>query len=295
MDQVRMMMINSREDISWSEKSLIFEDLIKPSTCHSWKLYENPFYNPHFHLQKQVKHQCNEQKKFAAAFFNLTFFRSVMETELELARVQMVELKTELELERKARKKAETICKKLANELGEEKKGREAIDRVCEQLAKKISSRQGEIDRMKKEMEEERKMLRIVELLREERVQMKLSEAKILFEEKLLKLGEEKLADQIPDRNQFEEERIANKDTFDPDCVSNKISRMDVIGERSLSSREQAENPHIKRGIKGHIEFPRVVKAIGSKASTKLECQKSQLKILLKQKSPIRSNALILS
>uniref|UniRef100_A0A0V0H1Z1 Putative ovule protein n=1 Tax=Solanum chacoense TaxID=4108 RepID=A0A0V0H1Z1_SOLCH len=59
---------------------------------------------------------------------------------------------------------------------------------------------------------------------------------------------------------------------------------------------QEAENPHIKRGIKGFVEFPKVVRAISSKSrhwGTKLECQKAQLRILLKQKCPIRSNVLL--
>ncbi|PPD96338.1 hypothetical protein GOBAR_DD06650 [Gossypium barbadense] len=60
----------------------------------------------------------------------------------------------------------------------------------------------------------------------------------------------------------------------------------------------ETENPHIKREIKGFVEFPRAVRTVGSKSrhwGSKLECQKAQLRVLLKQKSPIRSNNLIMS
>lgn len=249
-----------------------------------------------------------------------------METELDVARSQIIELKAELDYERKARKKVESLNKRLAKELAEERRGREAMERVCEELAREISSDKEEIDRMKRDMEEERKMLRMAEVLREERVQMKLAEAKMLLEEKLIELEETK-RDKIPG--------LISRASSSSGNLSGKFSRF-VLGEKpiddnididsrdstrlSLGSTEklscndnvncvssmafqrrtstEAENPHIKRGIKGFVEFPRVVRAIGSKSrhwGTKLECQKAQLRILLKQRSPIRSNNLILS
>ncbi|KAK8569792.1 hypothetical protein V6N13_046836 [Hibiscus sabdariffa] len=61
----------------------------------------------------------------------------------------------------------------------------------------------------------------------------------------------------------------------------------------------ETENPHIKRGIKGFVEFPRGVRAMnGSKTrqwGSKLECQKAQLSVLLKHKSPTRSNSIVMS
>ncbi|KAG6636434.1 hypothetical protein CIPAW_11G111200 [Carya illinoinensis] len=198
-----------------------------------------------------------------------------MQSELEFAQAQIIELKAELEYERKTRKKAESMNKRLAKELAQERRGREAMEKVCEELAKEISSDKVEINMMKREMEEERKMLRMAEVLREERVQMKLTEAKFLFEEKL---------------SELERTRIQKKSC---DYNSNGVSLMTI--QRKASP--EPENPHIKRGIKGFVEFPRVVRAMGSKSrhwGTKLECQKSQLRILLKQRSPIRSNNLIL-
>ncbi|KAJ6943779.1 protein BRANCHLESS TRICHOME-like [Populus alba x Populus x berolinensis] len=198
-----------------------------------------------------------------------------MDTELDFARAQILELIAELECERKARKKLETMRKRLAKELAEERRGREALERVCEELAREISSDRDEIDHMKREMGEEREMIRMAAVLREERVQMKLAEAKMLFEEKLLEL-------------------VGTTTQAEPH--QNSTSRMELI-QRSRESPEP-ENPHIKRGMKGFVEFPRVVRAIGSKnkhRGTKLECQKAQLRILLKQKSPIRSTNLIVS
>uniref|UniRef100_A0A2N9E176 Protein BRANCHLESS TRICHOME n=1 Tax=Fagus sylvatica TaxID=28930 RepID=A0A2N9E176_FAGSY len=367
-----MMMISSPEN---PRNESISSQPITTSTCPSWKLYENPFY---YHQQQQQQ-QCQSSntnkhlhhlhlprstRKIAASFWDLTFLRPIMESELEFARAQIMELKAEVEYERKARKKAESINKRLAKELAEERRGREAIERVCEELAKGISSDKAEVNRMKREMDEERKMLRMAEVLREERVQMKLTEAKILFEEKLLELEESTRIQiersshsKLKEKNQVADHNPPGTTTTtassnDVACFSRKFKHL-VLNEKSaccndynssgVDSRESArsvqddksaysdsnggvdsrgstrlvlgekawnnnnsgggvsfmtvqrkaspepENPHIKRGIKGFVEFPRVVRAIGSKSrhwGTKLECQKAQLRILLKQRSP---------
>ncbi|XP_050377394.1 protein BRANCHLESS TRICHOME [Argentina anserina] len=287
------------------------------STVPSWKLYENPFYNsqpqhqnhpgkqPQCHISTTKNQHCLHlpisARKLAASFWDLTFFKPVMETEVEYTRAQIMELKSELEHERKMRKKLEVINKKLAKELSEERRAREAIESVCEELAREISTRNSEINSMRKEMEEERKMLRVAEVIREERVQMKLSEAKFLFEEKVFQLSCKPI--------QTEKTTPACVDNDDPICsdVVRTNSKSGACRENSggfstmaiqKRASPESENPHIKRGIKGFVEFPRVVRAIGSKSrhwGTKLECQKAQLRILLKQRSPIRSNSLIIS
>lgn len=286
-----------------------------------------------------------------------------METELDMARAQIIELKTELEFERKARKKLEAMNKRLAKELAEERRGREAVEKMCGELAKEISFDKAEISSMKREIEEERKMMRMSEVLREERVQMKLAEAKIVLEEKIMELecskriiAESSTTSSLIMSKGKENEVISgggisstaskavasfsgkfrqfimgekwpvnsndenNNRSFSSACTTtedsesvlsenysnnvvnanlgvNSVSSSVPIFPRKLVSPE-TENPHIKRGIKGFVEFPRVVRAIGSKNrqwGTKLECQKAQLSVLLKQKSPIRSNTLITS
>lgn len=348
MEEVKVMMMSSLHH-SMNESSP--QDAITTTTCTSWKLYENPFYNSQHNIQHQHQQHCQSNKhlhlplsarKIAASFWDLTFFRPIMDTELDFARAQILDLKAELEYERKARKKLETMSKRLAKELAEERRGREALERVCEELAREISCDKEEIDHMKREMEEERKMLRIAEVLREERVQMKLAEARMLFEEKLLELGgtttqtelHHNSASRMEQKYQEDKEAeistpfkaaailssklnrlvLSEKSCYDNSGADSKESTRVILSEmssfndksRSISSmviqRSRAspepENPHIKRGIKGFVEFPRVIRAIGSKNrhwGTKLECQKAQLRILLKQKSPIRSNNLIIS
>lgn len=296
-----MMMIRSSEN-----HPNISDPPIPTSTCPTWKLYENPFYNSQHHQQKQQSQQQEERqihrlhlpisaRKIAASFWDLTFIRPFMESELDLARAQIVELKAELEHERKVRKKTDSTNKRLAKELSVERRGREALERVCEELAKEISSDKAEIKRMRREMEDERKMLRVAEVLREERVQMKLNEAKHLLEDKLSELEAIK---QMPLKNQHQNGHIVTTTIHSSArCVTinDGISHSMSIQRRASP---EAENPHIKRGIKGFVEFPKVVRAIGSKSrhlGNKLECQKAQLMILLKQKAPIRSNRLIMS
>lgn len=211
-----------------------------------------------------------------------------MESELESARVQITELKAELECERKARKKMESLNKRVAREVAEERRGREALERVCEELAKEISSDKAEMSRMKREIDEERKMLRTAEVIREERVQMKLAEAKILLEEKFseMEMSSKKHQDSSSTS-------LGEKLRF----VSVDVEDSSSMGLMQRKSCVESENPHIKRGIKGFVEFPKVVRAIGCRSSkhlgSKLECQKAQLKILLKQKGGVRFNGLI--
>ncbi|KAF3975004.1 hypothetical protein ACB098_01G130500 [Castanea mollissima] len=357
-----MMMISSPEN---PRNEFISSDPITTSTCPSWKLYENPFYYSQHHQHNQQQRHSNKHlhhlhlpcstRKIAASFWDLTLFKPIMESELEFSRAQIMELKAELEYERKARKKAESMNRRLAKELAEERRGREAIGRVCEELAREISSDKAEMNRMKRDMEEERKMLRMAEVLREERVQMKLTEAKILFEEKLSELEDstrmqiESSPSKLKEKNQEADNPLGTTTTASNDVASfsRKFKHL-VLNEKSarndyssgVDSRESArlvfdeklaysdnngvdtrestrlvlgekvwnnngggvsfmtvqrkaspepENPHIKRGIKGFVEFPRVVRAIGSKSrhwGTKLECQKAQLRILLKQRNP---------
>ncbi|KAL8520558.1 hypothetical protein ACS0TY_011185 [Phlomoides rotata] len=277
------------------------------SASPTWKLYENPFYISHHKPQEQDYSVDHKQihtlqlpvsaRKIAASFWDLTFIRPFTESELEMARAQISELKAELECERKSRKKMEYLNKRIGRELCEERKGREALERVCEQLAKEISADKAEIARMKKEMDEERKMLRTAEVIREERVQMKLAEAKILFEERLSQLevsNKMGIESSSSKKVNYQERTFGEKIRF---VLGEKMSTTSV-NSVAIMQRE-AENPHIKRGIKGFVEFPKVVRAIGCRSSkhlgSKLECQKAQLKILLKQKGPVRFNGLIAS
>ncbi|XP_068645650.1 uncharacterized protein At5g41620-like [Aristolochia californica] len=110
-----------------------------------------------------------------------------------------------LEVERKMRKRTESLNVKLRGELEEtkaslskavkelegEKRAREIIEQVCDELTRGIGEDKAEAEELQREsakvlaeVEKEREMLQLADVWREERVQMKLSEAKYQFEEK---------------------------------------------------------------------------------------------------------------
>ncbi|KAG9135688.1 hypothetical protein Leryth_002418 [Lithospermum erythrorhizon] len=111
----------------------------------------------------------------------------------------------ELEVEKKLRRRSESLNNKLGQELAEtktlflkavkelegEKRAREVMEQVCDELAKNIGEDKYKMEELKREsakiheeVEKEREMLHVADKLREHRVQMKLSEAKHQYEEK---------------------------------------------------------------------------------------------------------------
>ncbi|OWM88759.1 coiled-coil domain-containing protein 102A-like [Punica granatum] len=125
--------------------------------------------------------------------------------EHEKIRAFIDDMKSELSRERKGRQRMEIVNSKLVDELAEaklsakrymqdyekERKTREMIEEVCDELVKEMGEDKAEFEELKKEsmkfrdeVEEERKMLQMAEVWREERVQMKLVDAKVALEEK---------------------------------------------------------------------------------------------------------------
>ena len=111
----------------------------------------------------------------------------------------------ELESEKKLRRRAERLNKKLGlelantratlskavKELESERISREIIEKICNEVMRGIGEDKAEVEYLKRqsakvweELEKEREMLHIADEWREERVQMKLFEAKVQFEEK---------------------------------------------------------------------------------------------------------------
>ncbi|KAK6946906.1 hypothetical protein RJ641_000379 [Dillenia turbinata] len=147
-------------------------------------------------LKKKLEHflrKLNEEK---------ALWRS---REHEKVRAIIDDIKADLSREKKNRQRMEILNSKLVNELADakklakrymqdyekERKARELIEEVCEELAKEIGEHQAEVEAMKREstkfreeVDEERKMLQMAEVWREERVQMKLVDAKVALEEK---------------------------------------------------------------------------------------------------------------
>ncbi|KAK8918502.1 hypothetical protein KSP39_PZI021461 [Platanthera zijinensis] len=119
-------------------------------------------------------------------------------------------MKEDLSRERKCRKRLEIINNKLIKEVADAKysakqflvdyeketKARVLMEEVCNELAKEIEDDKAEVEALKfeslknrEEVEEERRMLQMAEVWREERVQMKLIDAKITLEEKYSQLS----------------------------------------------------------------------------------------------------------
>lgn len=141
------------------------------------------------------------------------------------------DLKDELERERKVCKRVEMLNTKLVNELAnaklsamqimqnyqEEKRGRELMEEVCNELAKQIGEDKAEVDALKRdsmkireEVEEERRMLQMADVWREERVQMKLVDAKLALEDRYCQMN--KL---LTDLETFLQSRSSTLDVMD--------------------------------------------------------------------------------
>lgn len=115
---------------------------------------------------------------------SLKHLMSEFDAEEEEKRRFMEKLQEEAVVERKLRQRTEKMNRRLGQELAvakeemeREKRAKDVLEEVCDELAKGIGDD-------KKEMEKEREMMHIADVLREERIQMKLTEAKFEFEEK---------------------------------------------------------------------------------------------------------------
>ncbi|KAM0904562.1 hypothetical protein ACQ4PT_017924 [Festuca glaucescens] len=112
---------------------------------------------------------------------------------------------TELDNEKKSRKRAEKTNKKLGaaladtesslgaamKELERERKSKGRVEKICSELVRGIGEDKAEVEALKRETEmaqedlqKEREMLQLADEWREQRVQMKLLEARLQFEEK---------------------------------------------------------------------------------------------------------------
>ncbi|KAH7561284.1 hypothetical protein JRO89_XS10G0205500 [Xanthoceras sorbifolium] len=91
---------------------------------------------------------------------------SALKSELDRAHIQMKE-----------------SLLKATKELESEKRAKEILEQVCDELARGVGELKRQSVEVMEEVEKEREMLQLADVLREERVQMKLSEAKYHFEE----------------------------------------------------------------------------------------------------------------
>ncbi|KAH6786391.1 hypothetical protein C2S52_005943 [Perilla frutescens var. hirtella] len=148
--------------------------------------------------------------------------------EHEKVRALIDDMKAELSREKKTRQRLETVHSELVNELADaklsvkhclqqyrkERKARELAEEVCDELAKETGEDKDELETLKiesqklwEEVDEERKMLQMAEVWREERVQMKLVDAKVMLEEKYSQMNRI-----IADLEAFPKSRSTNAD-----------------------------------------------------------------------------------
>nr|XP_034581937.1 unconventional myosin-X-like isoform X2 [Setaria viridis] len=141
------------------------------------------------------------------------FLRKVAEEKARVrdkARHAVAALREDLSSERAHRRQLEQANARLMRELAEarssakqqaesyemERKARELMEEACSELTREMEEDQAEVEllrgeclRMREDMEEERRMLQMAEVWREERVQMKLSDAKLALEAKYAHLS----------------------------------------------------------------------------------------------------------
>uniref|UniRef100_A0A7N0TY40 Uncharacterized protein n=1 Tax=Kalanchoe fedtschenkoi TaxID=63787 RepID=A0A7N0TY40_KALFE len=154
-----------------------------------------------------LEHEHKSSKKKLESFLRKVSEEKAAWRSREHVKIRAIiyDVKSDLNMERKYRQRVEMVNSKLANELAEakllakrymqdyekERKARELIEEVCEELAKEIGDDKEDAEALKKEcmkiredVEDERKMLQMAEVWREERVQMKLVDVKVAVEAK---------------------------------------------------------------------------------------------------------------
>lgn len=174
--------------------------------------------------------------------------------------------KEDVKTERRHRRQLEAANGKLVKELAEakasakqaaqsyemERKAREMMEDACEELTKEVEEDQAEVELlrreclgMREEMEEERRMLQMAEVWREERVQMKLSDAKLALEQKYSQLN----------RLQAEMESFLRKDGKSIDANNSTLREARMISEAASSVRLRGvkelshRNPHAPEDV----------------------------------------------
>ncbi|XP_058072480.1 uncharacterized protein LOC131221293 isoform X2 [Magnolia sinica] len=213
----------------------------------------------------ELKTECRSSNKKLKSFVRkLTEEKaSWRRKEHEKLRAVIDGVKNDLNKERKICERMEILNNKLVGDIAEaklcakrflqdyekEKKAREILDEVCDELANEIGEDKAEVEALKREslaiceeVEEERKMLQMAEVWREERVQMKLIEAKLALEEKYYELSR-----LIADVGTFLSSRSPTSDVVDmrkdelPGNIANSVVIKD-IEELSYQPRRTLED-----------------------------------------------------
>ncbi|KAL6905342.1 hypothetical protein ACP4OV_002943 [Aristida adscensionis] len=283
-----------------------------------WKLYHNPHYSPRDGRLSPAR-SCESGSPWSPMIVVLDdgsggeeveveaeHGYGAMSSELELCVERIRELRAELEFERRMRRKAEAMGEALAAELAEERRRGEAAEAECRALREEAGAARAELGRALDEVEEERRMLRVAELWREERVQMKLADARAAMEEKLREV-DDALAAAAAAELHASAVSVNRSSCGSSSPVGKSSPTRSLHGHQSpsrsqhghLHRREAAggENPHIRRGIKGFVEFPRAVRVRPREERvdlvSNLECQRAQLRVLMRHRSPAAGMGLV--
>ncbi|KAM0907343.1 hypothetical protein ACQ4PT_016186 [Festuca glaucescens] len=158
------------------------------------------------HVRRLIKEQKSERSEIDYLKKELTEeMESWKAKQKEKAATALQYIVTELDNEKKSRKRAEKTNKKLGaaladtesslraamKELERERKSKGRVEKICSELARGIGEDKAEVEALKRETEmaqedlqKEREMLQLADEWREQRVQMKLLEARLQFEEK---------------------------------------------------------------------------------------------------------------
>lgn len=218
-------------------------------------------------------------------------------SELELCVARVRELRAELEFERRMRRKAESMNEVLAVELAEERRRSGAAEAECQRMREEVDAMRAEMEHALEEIDEERRMLNVAELWREERVQMKLADAKAAVEERLQEIADDEHNAAIADGNKSSS---SGSPIGKSSPTSQHGQQSPTSGQHAQLHRREAgggENPHIRRGIKGFVEFPRAVRVRPREERvdlvSNLECQRAQLRVLMRHRNPAAGMGLV--
>ncbi|KAK4764248.1 hypothetical protein SAY87_013686 [Trapa incisa] len=159
-----------------------------------------------FHIE-QLVHESTARRSEIELFYTQFAEETAAWEKKERRRLlnAIAHIAEELEMEKTHRRLSEKLNKKLAKEISNmkssfseavkelesERRTKEILEQFCDELAQGIGDDRAEVERLKmelakvlKEVEKEREMMQLADVLREERVRMKLAEAKYHFEEK---------------------------------------------------------------------------------------------------------------
>ncbi|MFS7926197.1 putative protein BRANCHLESS TRICHOME [Helianthus anomalus] len=177
--------------------------------AHVWTVDTN--HGPHHPTSISLASTLNHELNKARSHVNKLIQERSNQTsahkskEQDKIRFAVKTISRELETERKLRRQAERMNKKLGRELvntksslakavkeaESEKQVTAVLDGLCQKMVHSIEEQRVELEelkkeseRVRKEIEEEREMLRVADMLREERVHMKLVDAKHEYEDK---------------------------------------------------------------------------------------------------------------